>query len=339
MDLSFERKITKYARANSNIALIKYWGKKDEDLKIPYNSSLSMTLDSLYTDTAMVFHGGGADVFYLNGILQKQSETAKVSRFLDLFRQRLGIKERVCISSYNNFPTAAGLASSASGFAAMAAAANDLFQTDLTDRELSRITRKGSGSACRSLFGGFVVWYAGDSDETSYAESFASADEYAMLIVLINKNKKKYSSTQGMKDVVDTSVYYSAWVLQAQTDFEKMKAAVLANNFTAIGQTAEANALKMHATTWGAERPFTYLQPESLQVMERIRELREHGLEVYFTMDAGPNVKIFCRKADMPKLIQEMRKYYAADKLLPAYAGSAYQIKECEHFGQCESRW
>ncbi|RRD94279.1 diphosphomevalonate decarboxylase [Clostridiales bacterium COT073_COT-073] len=335
MDLSFECQIKKYARANANIALIKYWGKKDETLKIPFNSSLSMTLDSLYTDTGMAFHTGNEDVFYLNGERQTAEETHKVSRFLDLFRHKKGMKDRLFISSYNNFPTAAGLASSASGYAALAAAANDLLQTDLTDRELSVMTRKGSGSACRSLFGGFVVWHGGDSDENSYAEPFAAADEYAMLIVLIDQTRKKYPSTAGMKQVVETSIFYPAWVEQAEKDFSAIKQAITAGDFGQIGQIAEANCLRMHATTWGAAVPFTYFQPETLAVMAKVRAMRRQGLAVYFTIDAGPNVKLFCRKAELPQILKEMQSQYPAGQLLTAFAGEAYKIKECECFGRC----
>ena len=334
MDLSDERRIKSYARAGANIALVKYWGKKQEDLKIPYNSSLSITLEQLYTDTGICFHSGGEDIFYLNGQRQKQAETKKISIFIDRFRQLSGQWEKVFISSYNNFPTAAGLASSASGYAALTAAAGRLFLPEMDDRGLSRLARQGSGSACRSLFGGFVVWYAGTDDAGSYAESLAPADEYAMLILVLNSGQKSRLSTAGMKTVVDSSIFYPAWVKQAEQDFAEMWRAVLAGDFSRIGQIAEANCLKMHATTWGCAEPFTYLQPESIAAMERVRQLRRQGTEAYFTVDAGPNVKVFCRKEDLPQVMKEMQKYYAKEQLLPAYAGTGYQIKECEGFGQ-----
>lgn len=317
---------------------MKYWGKKEESLKIPFQSSLSMTLDALYTDTGMLFHDGKEDVFYLNGILQDEKETEKISRFLDLFRQKKGACERVFISSYNNFPTAAGLASSASGYAALTVSANDLFGLDLEAEELSKMARLGSGSACRSLFGGFVVWNHGGSHDTSYAMPFADASDYAMLILLIDTKRKKQSSTQGMKQVVEQSIFYPAWVIQAEKDFEAMKAAIIRKDFTAIGQIAEANCLKMHATTWGVKSPFSYLLPETYEALEHIREIREKGLEIYFTMDAGANVKIFCKKADLPTLMKKIKSYYPLYKILPSYSGDGYQIKECEHFGQDESR-
>ncbi len=334
MDLSDEGKITSYARAGANIALVKYWGKKQAALKIPYNSSLSMTLDRLYTDTGICFHAGGEDIFYLNGQRQEQAETAKISIFLDRFRQLSGRRERVFVSSYNNFPTAAGLASSASGYAALAAAAGQLFLPGIDDRALSRLARQGSGSACRSLFGGFVVWHAGTDDASSYAERLAAADEYAMLILLLSSGQKSRSSTAGMKAVTDSSVFFAAWVKQAEQDFAEMRRAVLAGDFSRIGQIAEANCLKMHATTWGCAEPFTYLQPDSLEAMERVRRLRQQGIEAYFTVDAGPNVKIFCRRADLLRVMEQMEQYYAKEQLLPAYAGAGYQIKECEGFDQ-----
>lgn len=337
MDLSFERNIKFFARAGANIALVKYWGKKNETLKLPHNSSLSMTLNSLYTDTGMAFHTGEQDIFYLNGVLQNPQETEKISTFVDFFRTLSRNPSKVFISSYNSFPTAAGLASSASGYAALAGASDFLFQTNLSKKELSCLTRRGSGSACRSLFGGFVEWQAGASDDTSYAQPFASAEDYAMLILVLNPERKKHSSTQAMKEVVRQSIFYPAWVEQAERDIMEMKQAILEKDFSRIGQIAEANCLKMHATTLGINNPFTYWIPESLMAMEQVRELRNNGLEVYFTMDAGPNVKIFCRKKDLPSLITEMKKYYSMEQLIPTESGAGYTVKECENFGQSES--
>ncbi len=334
MDLSYERQIKSYARAGANIALVKYWGKKQEALKLPYNSSLSMTLDNLYTDTGMCFHSGEKDIFYLNGKRQAEEETEKVGVFLEMFRQLSGKRDRVFISSYNSFPTAAGLASSASGYAAMAAAAKQLYHLDIEDKDLSRLARRGSGSACRSLFGGFVMWHAGTDDESSYAEPLAEAEEYAMLILLLNSEKKAKPSTAGMKEVVEHSAYYPAWVEQAAADFREMKAAILAKDFSRIGQIAEANCLKMHATTWGSDRPFTYLQPASLEAMEIVRRFRRQGTEIYFTIDAGPNIKVFCRRKTLPEVMRQMSKYYEKDRMFPAYAGKGYQLKECEGFDQ-----
>lgn len=338
MDLSYEQNIKRFARANTNIALVKYWGKKDETLKIPFQSSLSMTLDALYTDTGMLFHEGKEDIFYLNGVLQDRAETHKISCFLDLFREKTQNYNKIFISSYNNFPTAAGLASSSSGYAALTVAANDLFGLELESHDLSKMARLGSGSACRSLFGGFVTWNCGSDHDSSYAMPFADASDYAMLILLIDTKRKKQSSTYGMKQVVEESVFYPAWVAQAEKDFEAMKQAILAKDFTAIGKIAEANCLKMHATTWGVKEPFSYLLPESYQAIEHIREIRQKGLEIYFTMDAGANVKVFCKKADLPEVMKKFKKYYPLYKLLPSGSGNGSQMKECEQFGQDEGR-
>lgn len=334
MDLSFEQKIKRFARAHANIALVKYWGKKDDELKTPYQSSLSMTLNSLYTDTGMVLYGGNRDIFYLNGVLQGETETAKISAFLDLFRERSDEKRKVKISSYNNFPTAAGMASSASGFAAMAALANQIYRVTDDDRELSRLTRRGSGSACRSLFGGFVVWHAGDSNQTSFAEPFADASDYAMVIIILDNKRKKISSTSGMRRTVAESIFYPSWVKQAELDFEKMKQAILNKDFSLIGRIAESNCQKMHATTWGVKEPFTYITNDSLKAMDRIRKIRERNLEVYFTMDAGSNVKVFCLREDLEELMLALREYYAEEQLLPSGSGTGYQIRECEDFGK-----
>lgn len=332
MDLSYEKEIIRYAEANANIALVKYWGKRDEAEKLPYNSSLSMTLDALHTRTAMVFIPEKKDVFILNGILQGEEETKKLFHFLKPFRERSGKRQSVYVNSYNNFPTAAGLASSASGYAAMAAAADDLFQTRLSDSELSRWTRRGSGSACRSLFGGFVVWNRGEAEADSYAQPFASADDYVMLILLIHKKQKKISSTGGMKRTVDTSIFYPAWVKQAEKDFAEMKRRIMEKDVEGIGELMEANCLRMHATTMGAAEPFTYFHAGTFEAMEDVRNLRREGLKAYFTVDAGPNVKIFCKKQDVDAILLKLQGKYSKEDILVAYAGKGVQIKECKNW-------
>ena len=180
--------MTKYrSKANANIALIKYWGKRDEELFLPYTSSLSLTLDALYTETEVSFVDSENDIFYLDDEIQGKKETEKISKFIDIFRKKSAIDRRVLVNSYNHVPTAAGLASSASGYAALAASLNKLFELNLDKKELSIITRKGSGSATRSLYGGIVEWHKGNSDETSYAEKVDDGDfDLAMIIIVVN---------------------------------------------------------------------------------------------------------------------------------------------------------
>jgi diphosphomevalonate decarboxylase len=290
------------ARAHANIALVKYWGKEDEERVIPYNSSLSLTLDKLYTDT--IIETSDKDAFILNGVMQGNNETEKIIRFVNRFRQMSHRENPVRITSVNNFPTAAGLASSASGFAALATAANRYFNLNMSKKDLSVITRFGSGSATRSLFGGFAVW---QKDENPYAYEFDSAEwDIAMIVVVINKEKKEISSKEAMRRTVQTSPYYPAWVVSAQTDIENMKKAIKKHDFRVVGEITQSNALRMHASMMSAVPPIIYWQPETLSVLRLVDELNKKGLDCYATMDAGPNVKILTRQSKIEMLADEL---------------------------------
>lgn len=313
------------ARAYTNIALIKYWGKKDEELILPMNNSLSLTLDAFYTETTVSFDPAlQADTFLLDGQLQNTAATAKISRFLDLLRELAGTKLRAAVTSENFVPTAAGLASSASGLAALAAAGNAALQLGLDDSQLSRLARRGSGSACRSIFGGFVEWEQGTDDLTSLAHPLAAngfENDLAMLFVLINDKQKDVSSRDGMRRTVATSAFYPGWLASLPEDLAAIKQAIATQDFTALGRITEANGLKMHATTLAAVPPFTYWSPQSLMAMDLVRQLRATGTECYFTMDAGPNVKVLCRRQDEAAVQQAFSNSFSSDRLILAHAG------------------
>lgn len=313
------------ARAYTNIALIKYWGKKDEELILPMNNSLSLTLDAFYTETTVSFDPAlQADTFLLDGQLQNTASTAKISRFLDLLRELAGTKLRAAVTSENFVPTAAGLASSASGLAALAAAGNAALRLGLDDSQLSRLARRGSGSACRSVFGGFVEWEQGIDDVTSLAHPLAAngfENDLTMLFVLINDKQKDVSSRDGMRRTVATSAFYPGWLASLPEDLAAIKQAIATQDFTALGRITEANGLKMHATTLAAVPPFTYWSPQSLLAMDLVRQLRATGTECYFTMDAGPNVKVLCRRQDEAAVQQAFSNSFSSDRLILAHAG------------------
>lgn len=318
------------ARAHTNIALIKYWGKKDEELIIPMNSSLSFTLDAFYTETQVTFSEKYAnDSFYLNDELQSEKEMKKVIHFLNIARQLGNTTLFAKVESKNFVPTAAGLASSSSGLAALAGACNEALQLELDAKNLSRLARKGSGSACRSIFGGFAEWIKGDSDETSFAQHLYAEnweEELAMIFILVNDKEKDVSSRDGMRRTVATSPFYAGWLEAVSQDLAIAKQAIAAKDFQLLGKTVESNSLKMHATTLGADPPFTYWSPTSLAAMDRVRRLREHGFDCYFTMDAGPNVKVLTKKNQAPQLLAELQKYIAPEHLITANAGPGIEI-------------
>lgn len=285
------------AKAHANIALIKYWGKRDEEVSLPMNSSLSLTLDCFYTETEVVFDKDiDKDYFYLDGSIQDEIETKKITNFLDLFRSEMNIEKGSIVKSVNHVPTAAGLASSSSGFAALAAATNVASGLNLDSKELSMYARRGSGSAARSIYGGFVEWQKGNSKDDSFVVPIDDADwDVGMIIVIVNEQKKKLSSRKGMKRTVETSPFYKGWVESTEKDIKEIKVAIKNKNFEQMGSITERNGLKMHGTMLGANPPISYWEPDSIVVMDIVRSLRDEGIPCYFTMDAGPNVKILCK--------------------------------------------
>lgn len=297
------------ARANTNIALIKYWGKRDEKQMLPMNSSLSITLDRFYTITTVEFQEElNDDLFVLNNKQVSVAEQKKVSAFLDKIRELAGVKLYAKILSENRVPTAAGFASSASGYAALAAAATKAIGLSVSTEELSRIARQGSGSACRSIYGGFVEWEMGLREDgmDSVARQVLTADawSFSILSVVIVSGSKMVSSREGMKRTVETSPFYQGWLDTVAKDLEVAKKAIRDRDFRSLGEVAEANAFKMHATMLGAKPPFCYWESGTVEVMHTIHKLRQTGVPAYFTIDAGPNVKVLC----LPEVEEEVKK-------------------------------
>ncbi|HAP9877363.1 TPA: diphosphomevalonate decarboxylase [Enterococcus faecium] len=320
------------ARAYTNIALIKYWGKKNEELILPMNNSLSLTLDAFYTETEVIFSDSYmVDEFYLDGTLQDEKATKKVSQFLDLFRKEAGLSLKASVISQNFVPTAAGLASSASGLAALAGACNTALKLGLDDLSLSRFARRGSGSACRSIFGGFVEWEKGHDDLSSYAKPVPSdsfEDDLAMVFVLINDQKKEVSSRNGMSRTVETSSFYQGWLDSVEGDLYQLKQAIKTKDFQLLGETMERNGLKMHGTTLAAQPPFTYWSPDSLKAMDAVRQLRKQGIPCYFTMDAGPNVKVLVENSHLSEVQETFTKLFSKEQVITAHAGPGIAIIE-----------
>lgn len=281
----------------SNIALAKYWGKRDLGLNLPANGSISATLKDFGSFTTVEFHPDFAeDTLILDGM---PADAAKVRVVLDAIRARASsIKDRARVQSRNNFPTGAGLASSASGLSAVALAAAGALGLDLPRGELSAIARRGSGSASRSLFGGYVEWKRGERADgsDSLAEPIASPEHWplAALVAIVEAAPKGALSTGAMERTRATSPYFEAWVEAAQKSIAGIRAAILARDFDALAVAAESNCLRMHACAMAAEPPIVYWRPATLAAVQRVRELRAGGTPVFFTIDAGPNVVVFC---------------------------------------------
>ncbi|HBY82551.1 diphosphomevalonate decarboxylase [Staphylococcus sp.] len=308
------------ARAHTNIALIKYWGKADEKLIIPMNNSLSVSLDKFYTETKVTFDSDyPADQLILNGKEANEKETKKIQSYMDIVREIANTDLHARIDSQNFVPTAAGLASSASAYAALAAACNEALQLELSDKDLSRLARRGSGSASRSIFGGFAEWEKGHDDETSYSHPIDAdhwEDELSMIFVVINNQSKKVSSRSGMSLTRDTSRFYQYWLDHVDEDIKEAKHAIEAKDFKQLGEVIEANGLRMHATNLGSQPPFTYLVQESYDAMAIVHECRKMGVPCYFTMDAGPNVKVLVEKKNKQLVIDQFLKHFEASQII-----------------------
>lgn len=317
------------ARAHTNIALVKYWGKRDQKLILPETDSLSLTLDEFYTTTTVEFDEQlTADQVTINDRLLDKKNSQKVRNFLDLIRQRSGESAYARVTSHNHVPTAAGLASSASAFAALAGAAGAAAGMSLDRRDLSRLARRGSGSATRSIYGGLVEWRKGDDDLTSYANPIMEDVSFniEMLAILIDTKKKKVSSRYGMRQSVATSPYYKVWPEIVAHDMVAIKQAILAHDIDAIGQIAETNALRMHALTLSADPGFTYFNSDTLRAMNAVRTLRESGINCYFTIDAGPNVKVIYDQRNRQPIYDALAKQFGKERLVVSKPGSGIKI-------------
>lgn len=317
-------------RAHTNIALIKYWGKRNDELFLPMNSSLSLTLDAFYTDTEVVLDSDfTSDTFFLNDVKQDEKETEKITKFLNLFRNEVNMETNACVKSYNHVPTAAGLASSASAFSALAGAMNQASDLNLDPKTLSTYARRGSGSATRSIYGGFVEWYMGEDDlsETSHAIPVDDASwDIGMIVIAVNTGQKKLSSRVGMKQTIATSPFYSSWVETATSDLTKMKDAIKQKDFITLGEITESNGMKMHATMLGAFPPISYWEPDSVKAIQTVKEIRGMGIPCYVTMDAGPNVKVLCKASDMAKIEELLLKEFKREQIIPTTVGEGIKL-------------
>jgi len=287
------------ATANSNIALIKYWGKRDLNLNLPAVGSISITLDGLSTTTTVCFDPTlKQDQFTLNGNDTDSATTRRVSNFLNLIRSEAKITTCAKIESRNNFPTAAGLASSASAFAALATAASWSAGLNPENKKLSEWARRGSGSAARSIFGGYVEMYKGQLTDGSDAIAEPLADknfwDLRLVIAITSELQKETGSTHGMNLSEKSSLYYPSWVDNAESDLAEMRAALLAKDFEKVGELSEYSCLKMHALAQSGRPGIVYWNGATVEIMQTVRNLRKQGIPSYFTIDAGPQVKVLC---------------------------------------------
>lgn len=293
-------------KSYANIAIIKYWGKENAKEMIPSTSSISLTLENMYTETRLSPLPAGVtrDEFYINDQLQNEAEHEKMSRIIDRFRQDSA--DFVRIDTRNNMPTAAGLSSSSSGLSALVKACNAYFETGYETEELAQLAKFASGSSARSFFGPLSAW---DKDSGAIYPVQTNL-KLAMIMLVLYDERKPISSREGMRICQATSSNFKEWVEQSAQDYRNMLIYLKDNDFDRVGRLAESNALLMHSTTQTAQPPFSYLTDQSYAAMDFIKELRQKGERCYFTMDAGPNVKVLCLEEDLDHLVPIFEERY-----------------------------
>ncbi len=319
---------TATAQASPNIALIKYWGNRDDALRLPANSSISMNLDGLFTRTRVAFDPRlSADALILNGEVERGPGLARVSAFLSVVRELAGVNIPARVVSENNFPAGAGIASSASAYAALSLAASAALGLHLLESELSRLARRGSGSACRSVPEGFVEWRAGEGDDDSYAYSIALPEHWDLVdcIAIVSREHKLTGSSEGHQ-LAFTSPLQSARVADAPRRLELCRRAILERDFAALAAVAEQDSALMHAVMMTSTPPLYYWQPASLAVMNAVRDWRASGLAVFSTVDAGPNVHVLCQADAAGEITRRLAAIHGVESVLVAHPGGSARL-------------
>ncbi len=321
------------AEALSNIAFIKYWGNRDQSLRLPRNPSLSMNLAGLKTVTTVAFDTDlPDDLISINGAVATGAPAARVIRHLDLVRSMAGLSAHARVDTRNTFPSGAGIASSASGFAALTVAATAAAGLELSPGALSALARRGSGSASRSVPGGFTEWHMGSSPtgEDSYAVSIAPPEHWDLVdvIAVLSAAHKATRSTEG-HGLADTSPFQAARVAGAPGRLAACRAALLARDFSAFATVVEEDAVAMHAVMMTSQPPLLYWQPLTVAIIHAVPVWRADGLPVCFTIDAGPNVHCLTLGSHAAEVESRLRALGVADILTAPPGGPATVIRDC----------
>jgi len=317
------------AVAHPNIALIKYWGKSDIEQNIPVVGSLSITLDGLTTTTSVVFDAGLKEDAFILGGRAAPGMAGRVTRCLDLVRKRFGVQTRARVESDNNFPTAAGLASSASGFAALVTAANAALGAAIPRTELADLARRASGSAARSLFGGFVeLSLTPDGSYPTETRQILEPLGWPLLVAVAvtETGAKDVSSTEGMVRTELTSPYYAGWVDSSEEDLAEARSAIERRDFEALAEVSESSCLKMHAVMMTARPGLVYWNGATVECIRRVRNLRAEGVSVFFTVDAGPQVKAVCAPDVFDHVASELAAIDGVEQVLASGLGKGARV-------------
>jgi diphosphomevalonate decarboxylase len=317
------------AVASPNIALIKYWGDCDSSLHIPANGSISMNLAGLYSHTSVSFIPSLIeDQFFLDGKPTSGMMLVRVANMLNRVRTLAGISTFARVESQNSFPSSVGIASSASGFAALALAASRSAGIELDEISLSRLARTGSGSACRSIPGGFVEWLAGTDDTSSFAYSFASPVHWdlADCIVIISRDRKAISSSEG-HTLARTSLLQDIRISDTPRRLDLCRSAILDRDFGKLAEVVELDSNLMHAVMMTSAPPLYYWQAATMTVMQSVQSWRKAGLSVCFSVDAGPNVHVLCPGEDVLQIATRLGELPGVLEVLIAHPGGPAMLE------------
>lgn len=303
-------------KAPANIAFIKYWGKKDAKLRIPYNPSISMNLSGCMTTTTVEFSEN-----YISDTVSEGFNAPRVIEHIDRFRKLSGVHTRVRVATINNFPSSAGIASSASGFAALTVAAASALGLSLSEKELTALSRVGSGSACRSIPDGFVKWYG----EFAWSLYPATYWDIRDIVAIVVKTGKKVSSSEGHESV-ETSPFFQNRLNEIPKRIQKIETAFREKNFQAFGEVTEEECLDMHHVMQTQNPPLFYWNDTTKVIMDAVRGWRKDGVSVYFTIDAGPNVHILCEGKDEEVVLAKVKTLPGIETVIQNKAASGARV-------------
>lgn len=324
------------ARAGSNIAFIKYWGVSDPSLNLPLTNSISMTLAEAYTTTSIEWDVRGliTDEVTIDGVHLDLRRAERVSRHLERIRALANVSYRARVISRNNFPMASGIASSASGFAALTMAGCAALGLQLTPSQLSALARRGSGSASRSMFGGFVEWEKGRDDATSFARQMYREDHWELIdiVALVDTAEKAVSSESGHLLAI-SSPFNMTRIDQVDNWLMEVRSALATRDIERLGLAIERDALAMHAVMMTSVPSLLYWQAGTLEVLQAVRRWRtEEKLPVYFTIDAGPNVHLICEESLRNTVVERVRALPAVQQVLVSKPGPGPKLVDSHLF-------
>jgi diphosphomevalonate decarboxylase len=320
--------VTATAQASPNIAFVKYWGNRDDVLRIPSNGSISMTLGRLHTTARVAFDPAATeDTLIIGGQPAPADAARRVSAHLDLVRAVAREKRRARVESSSNFPADSGIASSASAFAAITLAAVAACRLRLDAQAVSRLARRGSGSACRSVFSGFVEWQPGDSDSTSFAVPVAPPNHWPLidLIAVVSQASKETGSTGGHR-LAATSPFQEARVQDAPRRLSACRQAILQRDFEALAEVVELDSMLMHAVMMTSSPPLQYWLPSTLTILHAVTEWRSRGAGVCATIDAGPNVHCICAPGEAEAIRARLQDLHGVELVLECPPGEGARV-------------